>query len=117
MAPGATAPRVVNHDHIVRMKPGSAIVDMTQIRTKTRSPLTRTHPVCGFVNEARQDTTTQPKYRGDQGHPERTRKPRPTWRRQTHFSESGSVQNGPFSPQNEHQPAPMVDWHNRLTDL
>ncbi|WP_309941163.1 hypothetical protein [Aeromonas salmonicida] len=38
MVPGATAPRVVNHDHIVRMKPGSAIVDMTQIRTKTRSP-------------------------------------------------------------------------------
>ncbi|WP_392400685.1 hypothetical protein [Aeromonas salmonicida] len=34
MAPGATAPRVVNHDHIVRMKPDSAIVDMTQIRAR-----------------------------------------------------------------------------------
>ncbi|MFM1680512.1 hypothetical protein ACLHZ0_09070 [Aeromonas salmonicida] len=59
MAPSATAPRVVNHDHIVRMKPGSAIVDMTQIRTKTRSPLTRTHPVCGFVNEARHDNAAE----------------------------------------------------------
>ncbi|WP_413166093.1 hypothetical protein [Aeromonas salmonicida] len=59
MAPGATAPRVVNHDHIVRMKPGSAIVDMTQIRTKTRSPLTRAHPVCGFVNEARPDNAAE----------------------------------------------------------
>ncbi|WP_219592457.1 hypothetical protein [Aeromonas salmonicida] len=38
MAPGAAAPRVVNHDHIVRMKPGSAIVDMTQIRTKREAP-------------------------------------------------------------------------------
>ncbi|HGY1014962.1 TPA: hypothetical protein ACNUUK_003285 [Aeromonas salmonicida subsp. smithia] len=115
MAPGATAPRVVHHDHIVRMKPGSAIVDMTQIRAKTRSPLTRTHPVCGFVNEARPDNAAE--IPGDQGHPERTRKPRPTWRRQTHFSESGSVQNGLFSPQNKHQPAPIIDWHNRLTDL
>ncbi|MGV2703511.1 UNVERIFIED_CONTAM: hypothetical protein MT382_08885 [Aeromonas salmonicida] len=59
MVPGATAPRVVNHDHIVRMKPGSAIVDMTQIRTKTRSPLTRTHPVDGFVNEARPDNAAE----------------------------------------------------------
>ncbi|MFM1685083.1 hypothetical protein [Aeromonas salmonicida] len=96
MVPGATAPRVVNHDHIVRMKPGPAIIDMTQIR-------------------ARHDNAAE--IPGDQGHPERTRKPRPTWRRQTHFSESGSVQNGPFSPQNEHQPAPIIDWHNRLTDL
>ncbi|WP_421713379.1 hypothetical protein [Aeromonas salmonicida] len=38
MAPGATAPRVVSHDHIVRMKPGSAIVDMTQIRAKREAP-------------------------------------------------------------------------------
>ncbi|MFM1713087.1 hypothetical protein [Aeromonas salmonicida] len=59
MAPGATAPRVVSHDHIVRMKPGSAIVDMTQIRAKTRSPLTRTHPVDGFVNEARPDNAAE----------------------------------------------------------
>ncbi|MFM1701599.1 hypothetical protein [Aeromonas salmonicida] len=115
MAPGATAPRVVNHDHIVRMKPGSAIVDMTQIRAKQEAP-SPVH-IRLTASSTRQDPTTQPKYRGDQGHPERTRKPRLTWRRQTHFSESGSVQNGPFSPQNEHQPAPIIDWHNRLTDL
>ncbi|HGY5237831.1 TPA: hypothetical protein ACNV64_002496 [Aeromonas salmonicida subsp. pectinolytica] len=115
MAPGATAPRVVNHDHIVRMKPGSAIVDITQIRAKTRSPLTRTHPVDGFSNEARPDNAAE--IPGGPRPPQRTRKPRPTWRRQTHFSESGSVQNGLSSPQNEHQPAPIIDWHNRLTDL
>ncbi|MBP6384544.1 MAG: hypothetical protein KA304_06650, partial [Aeromonas sp.] len=38
MVSGATAPRVVNHDHIVRMKPGSAIVGMTQIRAKQEAP-------------------------------------------------------------------------------
>ncbi|WP_151909636.1 hypothetical protein [Aeromonas salmonicida] len=38
IVPGATAPRVVNHDHIVRMKPGSAIVGMTQIRAKQEAP-------------------------------------------------------------------------------
>ncbi|WP_353851983.1 hypothetical protein [Aeromonas salmonicida] len=79
MVPGATAPRVVNHDHIVSMKPGSAIVGMTQIRAKTRSP-SPVH-IRFAASSTRQDPTTQPKYRGDQGHPERTRKPRPTWRR------------------------------------
>lgn len=62
MVPGATAPRVVNHDHIVRMKPGPAIVDMTQIRVKQEAP-SPVH-IRLTASSTRQDPTTQPKYRG-----------------------------------------------------